>query len=73
MFIIFRYIYGGKLSLEEYDTLDIVKILVAAKELSLQDLISHLQSFLIQNKVNWMEQNFDLIYQTRNKNNVPEH
>jgi hypothetical protein len=50
--------------LEEHDTLDIVKILVAANELSLQELTSHLQSFLIQNKTSWMEQNFDLIYQT---------
>ncbi|CAB4441501.1 unnamed protein product [Rhizophagus irregularis] len=27
--IILRYIYGGKISLEEYDTLDIIKILVS--------------------------------------------
>ena len=53
----FRYIYGGRLPLEEYDTLDIVKILVAANELSLQELIAHLQSFLIENKANWVEQN----------------
>ena len=66
---IFRYIYGGKLSLEEHDTLDIVKILVAVNELSLQDLTLHLQSFLIQNKANWMEQNIDLIYKTSFENN----
>src|SRR6266498_4830256 len=59
----FRYIYGGRLSLEEYDNSDIIKILVAANELSLQELITYLQSFLIENKANWMEQNFDLIYQ----------
>ncbi|GBC18020.2 BTB/POZ protein [Rhizophagus irregularis DAOM 181602=DAOM 197198] len=33
--IILRYIYGGRLSLKEYDTLDIIKILVAANELKL--------------------------------------
>jgi hypothetical protein len=60
--IYFRYIYGGKLSLEEYDNLDIIKILAAASELSLQELITYLQSFLIENKRNWMEQNFNLIY-----------
>src|SRR5205085_5957251 len=59
----FRYIYGGRLSLEVYDVLDIIKILFAASELSLQELIPHLQSFLIKNKANWMEQNFNLIYQ----------
>ena len=54
--------------MEEYDNSDIIKILVAASELSLQELITYLQSFLIENKANWMEQNFDLIYQTSFEN-----
>jgi hypothetical protein len=49
--------------LEEYDVLDIVKILVAVNELSLQELIPYLESFLIENKANWVEQHFVLIYQ----------
>ncbi|GES76335.1 carbohydrate-binding module family 13 protein [Rhizophagus clarus] len=61
--VVLRYIYGGKISLEEYDMLDIVKVLVAANELSLQELIPYLESFLIEEKENWVEQNFDLIYQ----------
>src|SRR4051794_26033534 len=59
----FRYIYGGRLSLEEYDTSDIVNILTAASELRLQELVAYLQSFLIENKANWTGQNFNLIYQ----------
>ena len=35
---LFKYIYGGRLSLEEYDIADIIKILVAARELNLQEL-----------------------------------
>ncbi|GES83725.1 BTB/POZ protein [Rhizophagus clarus] len=66
--IILRYIYGGKISLMKYDILDIIKILVAANELNLQELIPHLQSFLIENKENWVEQNFNLIYQTSLEN-----
>ncbi|RGB38580.1 hypothetical protein C1646_755546 [Rhizophagus diaphanus] len=62
--IILMYIYGGKLSLEEYDISDIIKILVAANELSLQELIPYLETFLIENKKNWIEQNIDLIYKT---------
>src|SRR6266498_2349710 len=64
-----RYIYGGRLSLEEYDASDIIKILVAANELGLQELFPYLESFLIRNKANWMEQNFDLIYRTSFENN----
>ncbi|GBB90996.1 hypothetical protein RclHR1_18090002 [Rhizophagus clarus] len=62
--IILRYIYGGRLSLNEYDTLSIIKILIVANELGLQELITYLQSFLIKNKENWVNQNFNLIYQT---------
>ncbi|GBB99640.1 hypothetical protein RclHR1_03590015 [Rhizophagus clarus] len=52
--IILRYIYGGRLSLEEYDTSDIIKILITANELNLQELITHLQLFLIENKkIGW--------------------
>ncbi|POG73204.1 hypothetical protein GLOIN_2v1589013, partial [Rhizophagus irregularis DAOM 181602=DAOM 197198] len=58
--IILRYIYGGRLPLEEYDALDIIKILVAASELSLQELVDYIQSFLTKNKADWMEQNFNL-------------
>ena len=50
--------------MEEYDLLDIIKFLEAARELGLQELVGHLQSFLIENKANWVEQNFILVYQT---------
>ncbi|GES76327.1 BTB/POZ protein [Rhizophagus clarus] len=61
--IILRYIYGGKILLEEYDPSDIIKILISANELNLQELIPYLQSFLIKNKKNWLEQNLSSIYQ----------
>ncbi|GET03236.1 kinase-like domain-containing protein [Rhizophagus clarus] len=49
--MVLRYIYGGRLSLEEYDALDIIKILVASSEFNLQELITHLQLFLEPEKV----------------------
>ena len=57
--------------MNEYDndTSDIIKILVAASELGLQELITYIQSFLIENKTNWVEQNFNFIYQTSFDNN----
>jgi hypothetical protein len=42
--------------------------LIAASELSLQELITHLQSFLIENKKDWLEQNFTLVYKTSFEN-----
>ncbi|GBB99753.1 hypothetical protein RclHR1_03620002 [Rhizophagus clarus] len=67
--IILRYIYGGRLSLDECDTLRIIKVLVAASELNLQELVSYLQLYIIKNNKNWMEQNFNLVYQTSFENN----
>ncbi|UZO20092.1 uncharacterized protein OCT59_011353 [Rhizophagus irregularis] len=67
--VILRYIYGGKLSLEEYDNSDIIKILIVANELSLQELFPYLETFLIERKADWMEQNFDSIYRTSFENN----
>ena len=60
---VFRYVYGGRLSLETYDALDIIKILEAADELSLQELIACLQTYLVESKANWVEQNFNFINQ----------
>jgi hypothetical protein len=54
--------------LEKCDALDIIKILLAANELNLQELIDYLQSFLINNNSKWIEQNFDLIYKTSSEN-----
>ncbi|GBC01398.1 hypothetical protein RclHR1_04180005 [Rhizophagus clarus] len=67
--IILRYIYGGKLILEEYDISNIIKIMDAASKLSLQELINYLQSYLIEMKTNWIEQNFSMIYQASFENN----
>src|ERR1044071_4874414 len=57
-----RYIYGGILPLEEYDAPDVMNLLVAASELNLQELVIHLQSFLIGNRTNWLEENFNQIH-----------
>ncbi|CAB4437662.1 unnamed protein product [Rhizophagus irregularis] len=67
--IVLRYIYGGKISLEEYDISDIIKILIAIKEFGLEELIPCIETFLIKNKKNCMVQNFDLIYRISFENN----
>ncbi|CAB4412252.1 unnamed protein product [Rhizophagus irregularis] len=61
--IILGYIYGGILSLNEYDTSDYLKILAAADNLHLQELINYLQKFLIENKSEWIVQNFGFTQQ----------
>uniref|UniRef100_U9UMS6 Kelch-like protein 17 n=1 Tax=Rhizophagus irregularis (strain DAOM 181602 / DAOM 197198 / MUCL 43194) TaxID=747089 RepID=U9UMS6_RHIID len=66
--IILRYIYGGRLSLDRCDISDIIKILIAANELNLQELVNYLQLYIIENHKKWMEQSFNLVYQTSLEN-----
>ncbi|GBC39600.2 BTB/POZ protein [Rhizophagus irregularis DAOM 181602=DAOM 197198] len=58
--IILKYIYGGILSLDEQETSDILKVLIAADELLLQEIVEYLQNYLIENKSEWIEQHFEL-------------
>ena len=52
------------LSFNEQDNSDILKVLVAADELLLHELVDYLQTYLVENKADWMEQNFELIHRT---------
>ncbi|EXX62965.1 uncharacterized protein OCT59_029414 [Rhizophagus irregularis] len=71
--IILSYLYGGIFSLNERDTLDIFKVLIAADELLLQELVNYLQNYFIENEIEWMEQHFELVHRTTIKsNNLPE-
>ncbi|GES84532.1 hypothetical protein GLOIN_2v1882676 [Rhizophagus clarus] len=46
-----------------------LKVLDTADQLHLQELVDYLQKYLIENKVEWMEQNFGLVCQTSFKSN----
>src|SRR5436190_20420776 len=58
-----RYIYGGILSLNEQDTSEFLKVLVAADVLCLQEIIDYLQKYLIESKSEWMEEHFVITQQ----------
>src|SRR5581483_9880772 len=55
--------------MDERDTSDILQVLVAADELLLNELVEHLQTYLIKNKTDWMEQHFELIHRTSFQSN----
>src|SRR4051812_5846404 len=46
----------------EQDSLNILKVLTVANEFLIQELTDYLQEYLIKNKSEWMEQNFELTY-----------
>src|SRR5204863_775532 len=57
------------LSLDVQDTSDFLKILVAADELLLQELVHYLQGYLIENKSEWIEHHFELTLRTSFRSN----
>ncbi|CAG8654615.1 25828_t:CDS:2 [Gigaspora margarita] len=56
--VILKFIYTGRISLDDYDALTILDLLVAADELCLQELIDHVQDYLLCYKPSWMQRNF---------------
>uniref|UniRef100_U9UUL9 BTB domain-containing protein n=1 Tax=Rhizophagus irregularis (strain DAOM 181602 / DAOM 197198 / MUCL 43194) TaxID=747089 RepID=U9UUL9_RHIID len=73
--VILRYIYGGKLTLKNYDNLYIIKLLIAANELSIKELtIFESYSFLeLQNYCNnLMSKNPNKIFESLDFPSIPE-
>ncbi|RGB37310.1 hypothetical protein C1646_757077 [Rhizophagus diaphanus] len=67
--IILKYIYGGIITLNEKEPLEILRLLAAADQLYLQEIVDYLQEYLINNDYEWMEQHFGLVYQTSFQSN----
>ncbi|GES93555.1 hypothetical protein GLOIN_2v1868421 [Rhizophagus clarus] len=67
--IILEYLYGGILTLDENEISDFLKISAAADELGLQELVDYLQKYLIENKSEWLEQNFGFTQQIISQSN----
>ncbi|RIB27283.1 BTB/POZ protein [Gigaspora rosea] len=61
--IIIKYIYGGIVSLENFEISTIFDLLIVANEFNLTELTKLLQSHLIDNHASWLRLNFYRIYQ----------
>jgi hypothetical protein len=66
---LYRYIYGGILSLNDHDNLEIFKVLLAADELLIQELVDYLQKYFIENKSKWMEHHFGFVHRASFQSN----
>ncbi|RIA83338.1 hypothetical protein C1645_809264 [Glomus cerebriforme] len=55
--IILRFIYCGNIELKNLQGPDVIKLLIAADELNIQSLISHIQEFLIEHQAEFLNQN----------------
>src|SRR6266487_4465236 len=53
----FRFIYCGNIELKNLQGPDVLQLLIAVDELSIQPLISHIQEFLIEHQTKFLHQN----------------
>ncbi|KAG9306458.1 hypothetical protein G9A89_003568 [Geosiphon pyriformis] len=65
--VIIRYIYSGEILLDEYEVPIVVELLVAADELIMEDLISHLEDYLIKQHEEELKENFFTLRETSNR------
>ncbi|RHZ51456.1 hypothetical protein Glove_478g74 [Diversispora epigaea] len=61
--VIIKYIYGGKISLEKLENSTIFDLVIASNELELDELVEHLQIYLVNNCDSWLRLEFARIYQ----------
>ncbi|KAG9293260.1 hypothetical protein G9A89_010631 [Geosiphon pyriformis] len=62
--IILRYIYNGEISLDKHEVPTILELLVTADELILENLIDHLEDYLIEYNAEELEENIDTLQNT---------
>ncbi|RHZ60984.1 hypothetical protein Glove_350g110 [Diversispora epigaea] len=62
--IIIKYIYSGTISLEKLEDSVIFDLLIASNEFELDELVEHLQTFLVENCASWLKLKFAQVYQT---------
>ncbi|RIB16240.1 hypothetical protein C2G38_2190510 [Gigaspora rosea] len=63
-----KYIYDGTITLENINTSVVFELLIASNEFGLEELIKHLQLFLLENNSSWLHLNFSRVCRTSLKN-----
>ncbi|RIB18240.1 hypothetical protein C2G38_2142209 [Gigaspora rosea] len=67
--LIIRYIYGGFISLESFDTQFIFDLILVADEFLLEELVGSLETYLIESKAHWLRTHFTHVYKACFQNN----
>ncbi|RIA83941.1 hypothetical protein C1645_742706 [Glomus cerebriforme] len=62
--IILKYIYSGEVDLTKKTGENIFGLLIASDELLIKELFNHAQDYLIEEKTTWIQENYNLIFDT---------
>ncbi|RHZ84838.1 hypothetical protein Glove_74g205 [Diversispora epigaea] len=68
--IIIKYIYGGIISLENFQNSVLFELLIASNELNLDKLIELLQTHFVVNNASWLKLNFSWVCRIKNLKNL---
>ncbi|GBC17616.1 hypothetical protein GLOIN_2v1872250 [Rhizophagus irregularis DAOM 181602=DAOM 197198] len=68
--MILRFIYCGKIDLDQLAGSDILNLLIAVNEINIQRLIDYIQEYMIKNKDNYVQQNSIEILEKIHQNNA---
>jgi hypothetical protein len=60
----YRYIYTGELNLTNQTSEDIFELLIASDELLLEEILTYVQDYLIEEKISWINQNIVFVLHT---------
>ncbi|CAB5367644.1 unnamed protein product [Rhizophagus irregularis] len=60
--MIIRYIYTGTLDLKDKDVSDILDLLVASDELLIEELVTFIQDYFYEYKIDWLRQNISKVF-----------
>ncbi|GBB85429.1 hypothetical protein RclHR1_11970005 [Rhizophagus clarus] len=73
-YMILRFIYCGKIDLDQLGEPDILKLLIAVDEINIKILTNYIQEYLIKNKDGYLQQNsteiLEMIYQNNSFTNL---
>ncbi|RHZ70427.1 hypothetical protein Glove_271g17 [Diversispora epigaea] len=62
--IILKYIYGGIVNFENFETRFIFDLMIAANEFEIEGLTKKLENLLIETKSSWLKSHFSLVYRS---------
>ncbi|RHZ70436.1 hypothetical protein Glove_271g43 [Diversispora epigaea] len=62
--IILKYIYGGIVNFENFETRFIFNLMIAANEFEIEELTKKLENHFIENKSSWLKSHFSLVYRS---------
>ena len=64
LLMLYRYIYGGIIDIENMDTKTLFELMIAANKLEFEELSEKLENHLIESKTSWLKTHFTFVHRS---------